>query len=60
MSSQNNVEYICINYLSKPKYYIPRDGVGDCSKCLPDEEKNKLCKLYYPIPIRKFEDTEES
>lgn len=27
---------------------IPREGVGNCYECTPDE-KNKYCKMYSPI-----------
>ena len=42
----------CLHQLLRPtgNLGISVEGVGDCSKCLPDED-NANCKKYYPIAI---------
>jgi hypothetical protein len=43
----------CINQIARPKEYIPMEGVGDCTKCVPDA-RNKDCKYYKPINVTEF------
>jgi len=40
---------VCLyQFLNCPNLYLR--GVGDCSKCVPDE-KNQYCTLYHPIVL---------
>jgi hypothetical protein len=41
----------CFFQIFRPKNNPKIDGVGDCSKCKPDENTNKKCKNYQQIEI---------
>jgi hypothetical protein len=45
---------ICLRQFIRPEERLLMDGVGDCTVCKPDE-KNKECKMYFPIEISTFE-----
>lgn len=47
---------ICLHQFIRPSEFphVEVDGVGDCSKCIKDEN-NKNCKKYCPIHIKTFE-----
>jgi hypothetical protein len=41
---------VCINQFMKSEDYIYKEGIGNCSICLPDE-KNKFCNSYSPMVV---------
>jgi hypothetical protein len=48
----SKLEKICLHQLETNKYFMPREGVGDCRVCKPDRD-NINCKAYYPINLYK-------
>ena len=43
MSIDNKVKNVkCLHQFIRPKYYIPREGVGDCRTCTADKINNVL------------------
>lgn len=44
---------MCINQLFRPSLHFSKDGVGDCTKCIPDI-RNVECKQFYPVTVMEF------
>lgn len=37
----------------KPEIYLPKEGVGNCIKCKPNDD-NRFCREYQPIVISTY------
>ncbi len=54
------IKTICLHQVFPPSFYskyVTKEGEGNCRICVHDE-KNRECKMYYPINVLIDEVTE--
>lgn len=58
---RSEVQKVCLYQLMRPGSPMDDPNVGDCTKCLPDEERNCECALYTAVlyyPKKKDKETQ--